>query len=70
MPLLKNATVPVGAAPELPPDESALLLCVSTVAVKVTGVFAETVIGVPTREIVVGARNTVSDTAADKLLGW
>ena len=67
-PLLKNVTVPEGAAPELPPEERLLLLCVSTTAVSVTGVLVGTVVRLGVTEIVVGACKTMSVTGAEVLL--
>jgi hypothetical protein len=67
-PLLKNVIVPVGAAPELPPEERLLLLCVSTKAVSVTGVFVGTVVRLGVTEVVVGACDTNSVTGAVALL--
>jgi len=67
-PLLKNVMVPLGAAPELPPEESSLLLCVSTKAASVTGVFDGTVDMLGVTEVVVGACKTASATGVDVML--
>jgi len=67
-PLLKKVTVPVGAAPELPPEERLLLLWVSTKAVSATGEPVGTVVTLGATEIVVGACNTVSVKGAEVLL--
>ena len=67
-PLLTNVTMPVGAAPELPPEERLLLLCVSTKAVSVTDVFVGTVVRLGDIEVVVGACNTINATGAEALL--
>ena len=67
-PLLKNVTVPVGAAPELPPDERLLLLCVSTKAASITDELVEIVVIVGVTEVVVGACNTINFTGAEVVL--
>src|SRR5271165_2158280 len=56
----KNVTVPVGAAPELPPEESELPLCVSTKAEIEKGAFATTEVALGVTAEVVGACSTVN----------
>jgi hypothetical protein len=68
VPLLKNVIVAVGVAPELPPEESALLLCVSTKAVRVTFAFVAMAVALDVRVVVVGAWRTVKTRGVDALL--
>jgi hypothetical protein len=67
-PPAKNVTEPVGAAPELPPEERTLLLCVSTNADREKRVFAATEVTLGVTTVVVGACKTVNANAVDALL--
>ena len=61
-------TVPLGAAPELPPEDRELLLCVSTNAVRVTFWLDETVAAFDVSVVVVGACITLKARAVVTLL--